>query len=65
MTVSKLKRAWEAEVHSLLLRDLRPTFAADQITSRIRRKEELDQMLTALAEYMGNAGLESTDYTFD
>jgi hypothetical protein len=44
-----------------LLRDLRPTFAIHQITSWIRRKEDLNQMLPALAVYMGNAGLESTE----
>jgi hypothetical protein len=40
---------------------LRPTFAVHQITSWIRRKEDLNQMLPALAAYMGNAGLESTE----
>lgn len=47
--------------HRPLLRDLRPTFAVHQITSWIRRKEDLNQMLPALAAYMGNAGLESTE----
>lgn len=47
--------------HRPLLRDLRPTFAVHQITSWIRRKEDLNQMLPALAAYMGNRGLESTE----
>jgi site-specific recombinase XerD len=47
--------------HRPLLRDLRPTFAVHQITSWIRRKEDLNRMLPALAAYMGNAGLESTE----
>jgi hypothetical protein len=40
---------------------LRATFAVHQITSWIKRKEDLNQMLPALAVYMGNAGLESTE----
>jgi site-specific recombinase XerD len=51
----------EESSHRPLLRDLRPTFAVHQITSWIRRKEDLNQMLPALAAYMGNAGLESTE----
>jgi site-specific recombinase XerD len=47
--------------HRPLLRDLRPTFAVHRITSWIRRKEDLNQMLPALAAYMGNAGLETTE----
>ena len=47
--------------HRPRLRDLRATFAVHQITSWIRRKEDLNQMLPALAAYMGNAGLESTE----
>jgi len=43
------------------LRDLRPTFAVHRITSWIARKEDLNRMLPALAAYMGNAGLESTE----
>lgn len=43
------------------LRDLRATFAVHQITSWVRRREDLNQMLPALVAYMGNAGLESTD----
>jgi integrase/recombinase XerD len=42
-------------------RDLRPTFAVHQITSWIKRKEDLNLMLPALGAYMGNVGLESTD----
>jgi integrase/recombinase XerD len=47
--------------HLPRLRDLRPTFAVHQITSWIRRKEDLSRMLPALAAYMGNAGLEATE----
>jgi site-specific recombinase XerD len=47
--------------HSPLLRDLRPTFAVHRITSWLKRKESLNQMLPALAAYMGYAGLESTE----
>ena len=47
--------------HRPRLRDLRPTFAVHQITSWIRRKKDLNQILPALAAYMGNAGLESTE----
>lgn len=47
--------------HMPVLRDLRPTFAVHRITSWIRRKDDLNQMLPALAAYMGNAGLESTE----
>ena len=43
------------------LRDLRPTFAVHRITSWIAQKENLNRMLPALAAYMGNAGLESTE----
>lgn len=43
------------------LRDLRVTFAVHQITSWIRKKEDLNLMLPALAAYMGNVGLESTE----
>jgi integrase/recombinase XerD len=43
------------------LRDLRTTFAVHQITSWMKRKEDLNQMLPALAAYMGNVGLESTE----
>ena len=43
------------------LRDLRWTFAVHQITSWIKKKKDLNQLLPALAAYMGNAGLESTD----
>jgi hypothetical protein len=44
-----------------VLRDLRSTFAVHRITSWIRRKDDLNQMLPALAAYMGNVGLESTE----
>jgi site-specific recombinase XerD len=47
--------------HMPLLRDLRPTFAVHRITSWIRWKDDLNQMLPALAAYMGYAGLESTE----
>jgi integrase len=50
--------------HLPRLRDLRPTFAVHQITSWIRRKEDLNRMLPALAAYMGNAGLEATERYF-
>lgn len=43
------------------LRDLRATFAVHRITSWINRSEDLSRMLPALAAYMGNAGLESTE----
>ena len=43
------------------LRDLRVTFAVHQITSWIKRKEDLNLMLPALGAYMGNVGLESTE----
>ncbi len=43
------------------LRDLRVTFAVHQITSWMKRKEDLNVMLPALGAYMGNAGLESTE----
>ncbi|HMG84963.1 MAG TPA: tyrosine-type recombinase/integrase [Terracidiphilus sp.] len=43
------------------VRDLRATFAVHQITSWIKKKEDLDVMLPALAAYIGNAGLESTE----
>jgi integrase/recombinase XerD len=43
------------------LRDLRATFAVHQITSWVRRREDLNLMLPALGAYMGNAGLESMD----
>lgn len=43
------------------LRDLRATFAVHQITSWIKRMEDLNLMLPALGAYMGNVGLESTE----
>ena len=43
------------------LRDLRATFAVHQITTWIRKKEDLNLMLPALGAYMGNVGLESTE----
>jgi site-specific recombinase XerD len=43
------------------VRDFRATFAVHRITSWIRRREDLNRMLPALAAYMGNAGLESTE----
>lgn len=43
------------------LRDLRATFAVHQITSWIKKKKDLRVMLPALAAYMGNIGLESTE----
>jgi len=43
------------------LRDLRATFAVHQITTWIRRKEDLNRMLPALGAYLGNSGLESTE----
>jgi site-specific recombinase XerD len=46
------------------LRDLRVTFAVHQITSWIRRKEDLNLMLPALGAYMGNVELESTERYF-
>jgi integrase/recombinase XerD len=47
--------------HLPVLRDLRSTFAVHRITSWIRRKDDLNKLLPALAAYMGNAGLESTE----
>jgi len=44
------------------VRDLRATFAVHQITSWIKKKESLDVMLPALAAYIGNASLESTEH---
>ena len=43
------------------LRDFRATYAVHQITSWIRRKEDMNQMLPALSAYIGNVGLESTE----
>ena len=43
------------------VRDLRSTFAVHQITAWIKRKENLDVMLPALAAYMGNSGLAATE----
>jgi integrase/recombinase XerD len=43
------------------VRDLRSTFAVHQITAWIKKKENLDVMLPALAAYMGNSGLASTE----
>jgi len=43
------------------VRDLRATFAVHQIAAWIRRREDLNVMLPALAAYMGNVGLESTE----
>jgi integrase/recombinase XerD len=43
------------------VRDIRATFAVHQITSWIKKKENLDVLLPALAAYLGNAGLESTE----
>jgi hypothetical protein len=40
---------------------LRATFAVHQITSWIKRRRDLNVMLPALATYMGNVGLESTE----
>lgn len=43
------------------LRDLRATFAVHQITSWIRRNQDLNRMLPALGAYMGNVGLEAAE----
>jgi len=43
------------------VRDLRSTFAVHRITAWIKTKENLDVMLPALAAYMGNSGLPSTE----
>jgi integrase len=43
------------------MHDLRTTFAVHRITSWIRNKADLDRMLPALAVYMGQAGLASTE----
>lgn len=43
------------------LRDLRATFAVHRITSWMKRKEKLNVMLPALAVYLGNVALESTE----
>jgi integrase/recombinase XerD len=43
------------------LRDLRATFAVHQVTSWIKRNEDLNRMLPALGAYMGNVGLESAE----
>lgn len=49
------------ESSKLILRDLRPTFAVHQIARWIKKKEDLNRMLPALAAYMGNVCLESTE----
>ena len=41
--------------------DLRATFAVHQINSWIRRKGDLNRLLPALAAYMGNTGVETTE----
>lgn len=43
------------------LRDLRATFAVHQITSWIKKKQDLNVMLPALGAYMGNARLQSME----
>jgi integrase/recombinase XerD len=43
-------------------RDLRATFAVHRITSWIRKKEDLNHLIPALAAYMGYAGLESAEH---
>lgn len=43
------------------VRDLRATFAVHQITSWIKRKDDLNWMLPALGVYMGNVSLESAE----
>lgn len=47
--------AFQPRIH-----DFRHTFAVHRITSWIKTGENLNRMLPALAVYMGNAGLEST-----
>ena len=43
------------------MHDLRPTFAVHRITSWIKQGADLNRLLPALAAYMGNASLESTE----
>jgi integrase len=43
------------------MHDLRATFAVHRITSWIRNGADLNRMLPALAAYMGNSGLASTE----
>jgi integrase/recombinase XerD len=47
---------WQPRMH-----DLRPTFAVHRITSWIKQGADLNRLLPALAAYMGNASLESTE----
>jgi integrase/recombinase XerD len=43
------------------MRDLRSTFAVHRITSWIKEGADLNRMLPALAAYMGNVSLASTE----
>jgi integrase/recombinase XerD len=46
------------------MHDLRSTFAVHRITSWVRNKADLNKMLPALAVYMGQSGLASTERYF-
>jgi ribosomal protein S16 len=51
----------DGDKHQPRLCDLRVTFAVHRITSWIKNGADLNQMLPALAAYMGQVGLGHTD----
>ena len=51
----------DGEVRQPRMRDLRSTFAVHRISSWIKQGADLNRLLPALAAYMGNATLESTE----
>ena len=51
----------DGAVYQPRMRDLRSTFAVHRITSWIKEGADLNRMLPALAAYMGNVSLASTE----